>query len=70
MITKINKVPGRIVVYGRDVQNITGLKERSARYVLQRVRLAYGKAQGEYVTIEEFCAFTGIDEKLVKEYIR
>jgi hypothetical protein len=69
MTTKTHKVPARVVIYTRDVQNITGVKERTARYVLQRVRLAFGKTQGEFVTIAEFCAVTGIEEETVRSYI-
>jgi hypothetical protein len=56
----------RIVIYAKDVMNITGLRERAARALLARIRKKYRKKKGEFVSIYEFCQFTG----LIVEHVR
>lgn len=63
------KKPLRVVLYPSDVGSITGRSERTARRLLQRVRLAFGKSEIEFVTVREFCTFYGIDEELVKDFL-
>ena len=63
------KMPGRIVLYAKDVENITGRKERAARKVLQKVREQFGKPKDGFVTVREFSLYTGIDEDLIREYL-
>lgn len=58
----------RVVVYPKDVENITGLKKSAASKLLQRIHVKFQKLPHQYVTIPEFCAYTGIDEQLVKDY--
>jgi hypothetical protein len=57
------KIPSRIAIYAKDVQNITGRKPRTARRILSQIRLRYNKLPSDYVTVKEFCAFTGIKKK-------
>jgi hypothetical protein len=56
----------RIVIYAKDVENITGRKERTARKILQEIREKLGKQKWEFITIREFCEHTGIKEEDVK----
>ena len=53
-------IPTRIVIYAKDIMNITGLHERAARALLAQIRKKYRKKKGEYVTIYEFCQFKGL----------
>jgi hypothetical protein len=62
-------VPNRIVIYAKDVMNITGLRERAARALLARIRMKYRKKKGEFVSIEEFCQFTGLKEERVRPFL-
>lgn len=62
-------IPNRIVIYARDIENITGRKERTARQLLQRIRKANGKVPGQFVTIAEFCRFTGLKEEEVSRFL-
>lgn len=64
------KIPPRIVLYPRDVENITGRSDRTSRKLLQKIRLALGKAPEEFITVKEFCSFYGIQEELVNEFLR
>jgi len=62
-------VPNRIVIYARDVENITGRRERAARELLRRIREANGKRAGQFVSLAEFCVFTGLKEEDVKRFL-
>jgi len=62
-------IPTRIIIYAKDVENITGRKNRTACTLLQNIRRACGKAKHQYITIREFCNYMGIDEELVKEFL-
>ena len=59
------KVPRRIVVYAKDVMNMTGRKERAAQLLLQRIRERFKKSKDAYVSVREFSLYTGLDEDLV-----
>lgn len=62
-------IPHRIIVYPKDVENITGRKDRTARTLMQNIRKAFGKQKHQFVTIKEFCAYTGIEEDLVRDFL-
>jgi hypothetical protein len=62
-----HNIPKRIVLYPRDVENLTGRKGRTARVILQKVRLYFGKPKNAPVTVREFCIFMFLDEKDVRD---
>jgi hypothetical protein len=64
------KIPLRVVLYPKDVENITGRSDRTSRKLLQKIREALGKSSFEFVTVKEFCVFTGINEDLVKDFLQ
>ena len=66
----IRKIPLRLVIYPKDVENITGRRDRTARKLLQKIREALGKRTHEFIIIKEFCLFTGINEELVKDFLQ
>ena len=70
MKTTTSRLPIRVVLYPKDVENITGRRGRTARKLLQKIRDALGKSKDEFITIKEFCLFTGIDEDLVKDFLQ
>ncbi|MBS1667817.1 MAG: hypothetical protein JST58_10610 [Bacteroidetes bacterium] len=53
-------IPKRIVIYAKDITNITGRKERTARKLLALIRKKYKKKKGDFITVKEFCEYTGI----------
>lgn len=59
-------MPTRVVVYAKDVTNITGLGPRAARKLLCSIRKQLNKPRTTFITIEEFASFTGIKEDLVR----
>ena len=64
------KIPSRIIIYPKDVENITGRRDRTARTLIQNIRKAFNKQKHQFITIKEFCAYTGIDEELVKDFLQ
>ena len=70
MKTVPNRLPTRVVLYTRDVENITGRRGRTARKLIQKIRDALGKSKDEFITIKEFSLFTGIEEDLIKDFLQ
>lgn len=62
-------VQRRMVIYAKDIETITGRKERTARKMLQSIRKKLGKEKWEFVTIGEFCQHAGISEEDVRDRI-
>jgi hypothetical protein len=62
-------IPQRVVIYTKDVENITGKKSKAARRLLQKVREQSGKTNEELITVNEFCQFTGIPESVVRPFL-
>jgi len=65
-----SKIPLRVVIYPKDVQNITGLGDRAARKLIQNIKSGLGKSGSMFVTVQEFCACTGIPEELIKDFLK
>jgi hypothetical protein len=61
--------PSRVVVYAKDIVTLTGRSERTAQRLLQKIRKLLGKNNDQYITIEEFCRFTGFKEEELKKII-
>ena len=63
------KIRQRMIIYSKDVEIITGRKHRTCCTLLQSIRKSIGKNKHQFVTIKEFCIYTGLDEELVREFI-
>jgi hypothetical protein len=61
-------IPRRVVITTKDIQNILGLCERSARELMQRLRFMLEKGPEQYVTVDEFCRFTGLTKDDVQPF--
>ena len=61
--------PNRIVIYAKDIINITGHKERAARKLMAKIRKRYNKANGTYISIFEFCEVTGLKPENVTGFL-
>lgn len=59
----------RIVVYPKDIERITGKKERAARKYLQTIKEKLGKDSKDLVSIDEFCEVTGFKLEKVAAYL-
>lgn len=51
----------RICIYPKDVAALTGRSYDVAKRLMRRVRQAAGKPAGAFVTVQDFCRFTGLD---------
>ncbi|MEQ8241270.1 MAG: hypothetical protein RIA69_18795 [Cyclobacteriaceae bacterium] len=59
----------RVIIYPKDIQRITGKSERYGRYLLKKIKDDLQKEDHQFITINEFSAFTGIDQELVNQFI-
>lgn len=62
-------IPNRIVIYAKDIENITGRKPRTCYTILSKIKAHYQKKKDDLITIREFCAFFRIDEELIKDFL-
>ena len=49
----------RLCIYPKDVQRITGKSERYGRMLLNKIKQYFEKEEHQFVTVEEFCKYTG-----------
>ncbi len=70
MKSAFSKIPLRVVIHSKDVENITGLGDRASRKLLQKIREALGKSNDMFVTVNEFCIITGIPEEAIKDFLK
>jgi len=51
---------GRVCMYPKDVQRIMGKEYTQARLYLVKIRKHLNKQDHQYVSVEEFCRYTGL----------
>lgn len=59
----------RCVIYPKDIQLITGRSERYGHSLMNKIRKFYCKQSHQYVTVDEFSAFSGIPIDQIERYI-
>ena len=65
----LKKIPLRMILYTKDIINITGKSNRMCRKMLQHVRDAFGKTRKQFVTVKEFCFVFGLNEDHVNTFL-
>ncbi len=55
----------RVTIYPKDVQRITGKSERYGRTLLKKIKEELSKEDHQFITVEEFCSYTGIKTEQV-----
>jgi len=50
----------RVCIYPKDIQLITGKSYRQSTRLMQKIRTDLNKKPNEFLTIEEFCSYSGI----------
>jgi len=60
----------RIVIYPNDIQLITGKKDKGARNLLKRIKKSFNKSDESFVTIDEFCIYTGLEKQDIIHLIK
>lgn len=50
----------QVCIYPKDAARLTGTQYTTGKRLLQRIRTKLGKPVRAYVSVAEFCAFTGL----------
>ncbi|OQP53387.1 hypothetical protein A4H97_23345 [Niastella yeongjuensis] len=56
-------------IHAIDVTRIMTISYAEARQVMTNLRSFLGKAKSESITVEEFCAFTGVGKSYVRMHL-
>lgn len=59
----------RLCIYPKDVQRITGKTDRYGRKLLKKIRETLRKDDHQFVTLEEFCNYTGLQIDTIEKYL-
>lgn len=62
-------VTNRICIYPKDIQRITGKSERYGRLLLTKIKECNEKEEHQFVTVDEFCRYTGLKMEQVAPFI-
>jgi len=52
----------QVCIYPKQAAQLTGNQYTAGKRLLQRIRTKLGKPAGSYVSVGEFCQFTGLPE--------
>jgi len=63
-----NKIK-RLCIYPKDIQRITGKSYRQSTRLLQKIREDLNKPLNNFISIEEFCQYTGLKLEQVEQHI-
>ncbi|HET8838712.1 MAG TPA: hypothetical protein VFM82_06925 [Flavobacteriaceae bacterium] len=59
----------RICIYPKDIQRITGRTERFGRNLLAKIKEHFDKQPHQFITIDEFAEYTGINKEEIEKRI-
>jgi hypothetical protein len=65
----MKRIPCRVAIYPRDVQNILGKANRTAHRIINNIRRKYRKEKKQPVTLPEFCAYFQMEEDVVRRFL-
>jgi hypothetical protein len=60
----------RLTIRTNDITEFLGIGPRSAQTLMAKIRLKLNKERSQYITIEEFCACSGLNPEIVAKHIR
>ncbi|MBW4970797.1 hypothetical protein KZY98_10035 [Croceibacter atlanticus] len=60
----------RACIFPKDVHCLTGRSERYGRKLLKDIRVHFDKAPHQFITVEEFAEYSGINKEIITEYLR
>jgi len=58
-----------MTIYPKDIQRITGRSDRYGRTLIRKIKTHFNKQDHQFVTIEEFCSYTGLKEDIVNKLL-
>jgi hypothetical protein len=59
----------RLCIYPKDVQRITGKSDRYGRKLLKKIKDSLKKEDHQFITVEEFCSYTGLQTDTIEKYL-
>jgi len=59
----------RICIYPKDIQRITGMSYRQSLRLYHKIRNDLNKLENEFVSVIEFCDYTGLKIEQVEPLI-
>ena len=65
----IMKKNTRLCIYPKDVQQITGKSYRQSVRILKNLRKRFNKPADSYVSVTEFCIYSGLDQEEVERWM-
>jgi hypothetical protein len=65
----MGRIPKRIVIYSKDIANITGRKKSWINNTMRKIRALHYKSNTELITIHEFCSYMKMKEEVVREFL-
>ena len=65
----MKRIPCRVAIYARDIENILGKNTRTAYRILHQIRKHHNKKSNQPVTITEFCTYLNMEEELVSKFL-
>ena len=60
----------RLCIYPSDVESITGRSKNYSRQIIRNIKKRCNKDKHQFVSVEEFCDYTGLLPETVYEGIR
>lgn len=60
----------RVVIYPKDIMQITGKSERYSREILRKIKTLHNKQKHQLVSLQEFCNFIGLNTDEVEQKLR
>ena len=65
----MKKQERRLCIYPKDIQRITGKSYRQSIRIIKAVRKMFDKPESSYVSISEFCIYSGLTYEEVAAFI-
>jgi len=59
----------RVCIYPKDIMRITGKSERYSRKLLNRIKKKLNKDIHQFITVNEFATYTGIEKTTIEQLL-
>jgi len=60
----------RVIIYPKDIMILTGKSERYSRELFKKIKVSLNKKKGQFVSVQEFCTYTGLDYTSISAQIK
>ncbi len=62
-------MPHRVVIYAKDLENLTGRKPRTCHTMMEKMRKFFRKSKDQFITVKECSEFLNIPEELIRDFL-